>query len=88
MHLFLSAAHSSGNVLLISARTQIARSRRANFFSNWSMPAPMPPFAGASRGKPVTYICAEVHLVEAQHTESPRVLMSGRDAASRLRDRL
>ena len=32
------------------------------YASNWSMPAPMLPFAGSSRGKLVTHICTEVYL--------------------------
>lgn len=44
----------------------------------------MPPFAGASRGKPVAHICAEVPLVDCESLgESRRVAMNRRDAASR-----
>lgn len=44
----------------------IARVNRESmrvYASNWSMPAPMLPFAGSSRGKLVTHICTEVYLL-------------------------
>lgn len=64
-----------------SSRKSCESTRNLLGRSNWSIPAPMPPFAGASRGKPVTHICAEVHLVDCNVVNLSARLMSRRDAA-------
>lgn len=63
-------------------RSRVNRESMRVYASNWSMPAPMLPFAGSSRGKLVTHICTEVYLswilasdaYTAREPEDPAIL--------------